>query len=480
MKISAVNYSTPLKNVNFSAKSKKTENKVSNLGVNGEKLVMNGGASNYFSLEENLSNPKVGSKFIIKPKNKRYSDLRILITPDSYISRPDLNFGVYVEKEQKTPSFTGRLYGSIREKDGQRDTNMENEYIRFWMEGMHSHVVDNYADKKYAPSVKDDYNFFIPSDGDGTRYKDITALQGGVTKPASYIPASIGGRQMSLVQGVISNFARTGKLDKMFDFVRVEPAKGSAYAFLEGLKSGKIQTERPLVFSWGDNFSDINISRLMKNHEDSKSGFTVTVLPVDKSRTKALSIIKTDDVQSRTIDKFVEKPQDDDFIDSCVLPEFGKNKCLSAVGPYILSPEALTWIKENYIEDPESFLNPDKGYDFSSMIIAPMLEAFKNGEIIDKNGNPMDMKFDIIDKKETWSDLGTQKDFSQAMKDASMGKYQYLPYEMKASMKKNIDGNNNITFNDKSNELFHEMLRDFCVTAKNVIAYCKQDGLSYN
>ena len=115
-----------------------------------------------------------------------------------------------------------------------------------------------------------------------------------------------------------------------------------------------------------------------------------------KARTKALSIIKTDDVQGRKIDVFVEKPQDDDFIESCVLPQFGENQCLSSVGPYILSPQALTWIKDNYIADPESFLNPDKGYDFSSMIIAPMLEAFNNGEILDENGNPMEMKFDMI------------------------------------------------------------------------------------
>ncbi|MBE7705172.1 MAG: hypothetical protein E7Z90_05090 [Cyanobacteria bacterium SIG29] len=471
MKISSINYSMALNNTNSSFKAKKTSSRPVANGMNGEKLVLSGNASKYFELSNNVSNKKVGSKFILKPKMPQYRDLNILITLDSVIEGDD--FKVHVSKP-KNPSFSGRLYGSIRELDGKRDYKMEGEYIRFWTDGMHKHVEQNYADKVYAPELKDDYNFYIPSDGDGTRYKDITTLQGSVTKPASDIPAYMNGKQMSLVQSVITNFTKTGKLDKMLDFVRVEPAKGSAYGFLEGLRQGKIHTNKPLVFSWGDNFSDINISRLMKNHEDSNSGFTVTVLPIDKARTKTLSIVKTDNVNTRKIDKFVEKPQDDDFIESCVLPQFGENMCLSAVGPYILSSQALEWIKENYTADPESFLNPDKGYDFSSMIVAPMLEAFNNGEILDKNGKPMQMKFDIISDTETWSDLGSQKDFTKAMKDIRDAKYLYLPWEMKSSLADNIDDTDNITFNAKSNELLHKMLGELNAEASNIVAYCKE------
>lgn len=471
MKISSINSSMPVRGANFAAKTNKANNGISTEGMNGDKFIMEGKASKYFELVENLSNQKVGSKFVIKSKLPEYKDLRMLITPDSTITSNEMRIGI---EKAENPSFKGRLYGSIREHDGQRDYKMEEEYIRFWMEGMNEIVSGKYKDKKFAPALKDDYNFYIPSDGDGTRYKDITALQGGATKPASDIPATMGGKQMSLVQGVITNFAKTGKLNKGFDFVRVEPARGSAYGFLEGLRKGQIKTDRPLVFSWGDNFSDINISRLMKNHEDVNSGFTVTVLPVDKSRTKALSIIKTDDVDARKIDVFVEKPQDDDFIESCVLPEFGENQCLSAVGPYILSPQALTWIRDNYTAEPESFLNPSKGYDFSSMIIAPMLEAFNNGEILDEQGNKMQMKFDMIDESETWSDLGSQKDFTQSMKDIRNGKYLYLPWEMKNSLKNNIDKDNNITFNNRSNVMMHKMFKEIGAIGKNVIAYCKQ------
>ena len=54
MKISSINYSMPTKNANFAAKAKKTENKVSNVGMNNDKLVMDGNASKYFKLVDNL------------------------------------------------------------------------------------------------------------------------------------------------------------------------------------------------------------------------------------------------------------------------------------------------------------------------------------------------------------------------------------------------------------------------------------------
>ena len=479
--VNSANYSISKLNATF--KAKQNENTKLNEGINGEKLYISPKASKYFEVVENLSNQKVGSKFVIQPKVKGYEDIRLLITPQSQINGQGINISVK-KPENKDVTFTGRLYGSIRHDSNDRvDYKMQDEYTRFWTEGMYTAASTRYRDTKYANKLVRDYNFFIPSDGDGTRYKDITGLQGGKTKPASDIPATMNDKQMSLVQGVITNFARTGKLTNMFDFVRVEPAKGSAYAFLEGLKSGKIPTYKPLVFSWGDNFSDINVSRLMYNHETSNSGFSITVLPVDKAQTKSLSVVKPSSFEERTIEKFVEKPQSDEFIESCVQPQLGEDKCLAAVGPYILSPEALEWIKERYTDNPENFLNPEKGYDFSSMIIAPMVSAFNNGEIKNRHGEELTMKFDCIHSDETWSDLGSQKDFSKAMKDIknpTLLKYSYLPYEMRNTLQINVDDFGNITFNYKSKKLFNELMSSLALTSANVIAYCKDDGLRYN
>ncbi len=446
---------------------------VKNKGMNGDRLVLKGRAEEFFVIKRNLSNPKVGSKFLLKSKLPEYEGLELLITPETKIQSDDMYIGI-AKKGERTPSFKGRLYGSIRQEDQRIDYKMQEEYIRFWTEGMHSVINEKYKDSEYAPYISQDYNFFIPSDGDGTRYKDITALQGGRTKPASYIPAQLNGRNMSLVQNVISNFTRTGKLDKMFDFVRVKPAQGSAYAFLEGLKNSQISTNRPVVFSWGDNFTDVNISKLMYNHEKSGSGFTITTIPVEKERTKSLSICKIDSLENKNIREFVEKPQNDDYIESCIIPELGDDKCLAAVGPYVISPQVLKWIKDKYTENPENFRNPDKGFDFSSMIIAPVLEALKNGEILNENQEPMSMKLEVISDNDTWSDLGSQKDFSKAMCDIKAGKYSNLPLEIIQSTKKNIDDKGNITFNTRSRKLFDSMVSKLNLDARNVIAYCNE------
>lgn len=437
----------------------------SSSGLDDDKLVMKGNASKYFVLFQNLSNQKVGSKFLIKCLLPEYEDLTLLITPESKIESDDLYIGI--DKDSSSPSFKGKLYASIRQEGKYSDTKMEEEYVRFWQEGMHALVSDKYIDKEYGRKIKNDYNFFIPSDGDGTRYKDITSLQGGRTKPASYIPATLNGKNMSLVQGVISNFARTGKLDKKYEFIKVSPAKGSAFAFLEGLRTGKISTKKPIVFSWGDNFTDVNISRLLYKHEKSGSDFTISAIPVEKSKTKSLSVVKIDSLKDKSILEFVEKPQDDAYINSCVVPQLGKDKCLSVVGPYVISPRVLQWIKDKYVSNPEYFKNPDKGYDFSSMIIAQVLDAMQKGEI--PKGK---MKLALIKDDETWSDLGSQKDFSLAMKNISLGLYSNLPAEVSLSLQKNIDDDGNITFNTRSRNMLRALASDLNIKFENVLAYC--------
>ena len=196
-----------------------------------------------------------------------------------------------------------------------------------------------------------------------------------------------------------------------------------------------------------------------------------TESPAHKSEVKSLGLLKIDSMENKSILEFTEKPTDDDYIETCLVPELGEDMCLASVGPYVISPEVLSWIKDNYIEDPESFLNPTKGYDFSSMIIEPALNALNNGEITDKNGNPLEMKLHIISEDESWSDLGSQKDFSKAMQNILYGQYANFPYEMISTIRNNVDDMGNITFNNKAEILLYELAKELNLTMNNVIAY---------
>lgn len=432
---------------------------------------------------ESVSDSKVGDKFIITFNDSKYAGLRMLYTPDSTFESETKNLKLSLQKKDDLssydkPSFTGMIYGSIgKNEKGEPDRQMMDAYYRFFDRGMLDNIVKNYTSKELVAQIKDDYNFFIPSDGEGSRYRDVTKLQENAgmrpTKPASYIPAQLNGEKMSLIHTVMTNFAKTGKLNEGPEFIYVKPAQGSAFAFLEGLKDGTVPTDKPLVFCWGDNFADLNVPKMILEHEKSNSGLSIFTIPVDKERVKALSAILVDNFDSRTIKAFVEKPTDPTEIAKFQLDELD-GKILSSVSPYIFSKEALQWLKEEYTSNPNFFKTPDKGeYDLSKRVLTPLVEVFGAGEIKDEKDTPLAMKACIISKDETWSDLGAQKDFSAEMKKVKNNEaYFNLPAEIKKTISRNVDNDGNITFDEKSRKLLEQARREYGLELKNIIAYC--------
>jgi|GEM_PF-3651222 len=458
-------------NVNFGKKKDDPTWKKSDYqeqGVRNEVLKVKD--SNKLLSIKNISDAKVGSKFIVESTDPKYKGLRILFKSDSIFKSKTLPLELFLEKDRDL-AFLGRVYGSIRKNsDGSVDDRMKSGYNNFWDLGMYNNIVKNYTSDKLTSQIKNDYNFFIPSDGDGSRYKDIAILQGGVTKPASYIPAQLNCNNMTLVQSVLTNFAKTNKLTQGADFIEVKPAQGSAFAFLEGIKTGKIPVDKPLVFSWGDNFSDINISKLIIEHEENKSGLTILTIPVDAERARSLGVALVNNFRDKAIRAFEEKPSDPykyqiDELDG---------KILASVGPYVISPQVLQWIKDNYKINPESFLSPEgKGYDFSTMILGPLVAIMANGELTDEQDNPLRMRAKVIEKTDTWSDLGAEKDFTKEMLAIRDGGYQGLPDEIRHSIRKNVDAKGNITFDSKAKYLFKDFIKEYNMNIKNVLVYCE-------
>lgn len=418
---------------------------------------------------EDISDSKVGEKFLLHPTDPKYKDLTILFTPKTTMSTPDSSLSGYSRSDVCPVSFKGQVWGSVRKDENGTDEVMKKAYDDFFRTGMNDHVT--YVERSNeASKIKDDYNFFVPSDGDGTRYRDITKLQGGVTKPASRIPAKLNGYDMRLVHGVLVNFAKTSKLEDGANFVEVKPAQGSAYALLEGLASGNIPTDKPIVFSWGDNFSDIDITKLILDHEKNNSGFTMLVLPVNEERVKSIGAAKVKSADDLEMLDFFEKPTDPETIEKFrVSPD--EDKFLGVVGPYVLSPQVLSWLKEGYINNQESFKDETKGYDFSSKIIGQLIEPMNNGEIEDENGNPLRMYAYEKPETDSWSDLGSEKDFSREIKNVKHGGFQNLPIQMRESISQNVDRYGNITFDEKTKRLLQDFLDEYEIDLRNAIVY---------
>lgn len=419
-----------------------------------------------FSIQ-NISNPKIGTKFILTPTDPEFKDLRILVKPNTKLKSTKDFTEIRVDDFL---SFKGRIYGSIRNDENGEDERMKKAYSDFFKKGMHKEIQKKYINKDETAKIKNDYNFFVPSDGDGTRYRDITQLQGGVTKPASKIPATLNGETMSLVQAVLTNYTKTSKLTDGYDFIPVTPAQGSAYAFFEGLTSGKIPTNKPVVFSWGDNFSDIDITKLIQYHEDNKSGFTLLTLPVDRNRVQSLGAAKVKSNDNLEITDFYEKPKEKEILDDFVVPDT-EDKYLGVVGPYVISPEALCWLKENYESNPENFKDFEGKVDFSRNVIGNLVDVLSNGDLVNKNGMPLKMMAYQKPASDTWSDLGSEKDFSNEMKNVKHGAFSNLPEEMRESIGKNVDRYGNITFDKAAKEKLNEFLDKYEIDLQNSVIY---------
>lgn len=413
----------------------------------------------------NETNQKVGTAIVLTPTDPEFKDLKILVKDGSILKSP--NFKVVVDKKKfydSNLSFEGHVYGSIGATN--YPVEMKKAYKDFFAKGMYSAVLNEFNPN--AGDLNDDYNFFVPTDGDGSRFKDYTNLQGGICKPAAFLPATLNEEPMQLIHATLTNFAKTGKLEENPEFINVDKARGSSYAFLEGLKSGKIPTDKPLVFCWGDNFSDIDVKKLMKYHERKGAGLTVLGIPASHDRMKALGAIYLDSKKGLEIQGLKEKPQKNEEIEKSAIPG-REGEYLASVGPYVMSKEVLKWLKSEYSKDPSAFQNEKDEYDFSGKILTPMVQILKEGEeIIDENGEKLPMMAYIKPEDETWSDLGKTSDLLSEMRAVTMGAYKGLPDEVKYSIGKNVDLECGVVSTDpKARKLFHDFCQKYDINISN-------------
>lgn len=410
------------------------------------------------------TNEKVSTAIVLIPTDPEFKGLKILVKDGSIIESDGLKIIVGKKKLNKPPAFTGRIYGSIGDSNYPKE--MRQAYDDFFEKGMYDSVIHEFQPNGF--DLKNDYNFFIPTDGDGTRFKDYTNLQGGICKPAAKLPATLNGQPMRLIHVTMTNFTKTGQVEKGVEFINVDMARGSSYAFLEGLRTEKIPIDMPFIFGWGDNFSDINIKKLLKYHEKNLAGLTIFGVPVSYERIKSLGAIYLDPAKGLEIQDFKEKPKMYEEIMKSLIPGT-KSRYLASTGPFVISKEVLKWLKNEYMKNPSKFQNQKGVYDFSECILAPLVQILKEGkEIVNEAGNKLPMLAYIKPRIETWSDLGKANDLINEMHRVALGKYAGLPMEVKTSIKNNVDINSGIIFMDKkSKEAFEKFRKIYNLKIKN-------------
>lgn len=423
---------------------------------------------NIFTISNN-TNEKVGSAIVLTINDPEFKELKILVKDGTKDFKSKF-FQVKVDRAElnaSKPSFSGQVYGSIGINNPEAAENMKKAYNDFFDEGMYRVAVKG-INSGNSP-IKDDYNFFIPTDGNGTRFRDYTDLQGGVFKPAAILPGTFNGKPFKLVHATLLNFAKTGCLESDANFIEVEGGKGSAYALLEGLKTGDIPTDKPIVFCWGDNFSDIDLKKLIEHHEKHNAGLTVLGIATSYDKIQSLGGIKLDSNSASgckfEIKGFKEKPKSHEDIMKSRIP--GTHKHLASVGPFVISTGVLDYLKEEYSNNPSAFQNEKGEFDFSAKILTPLVQKLKDEDITDSNGDKIPMIAYIAPMGERWSDLGSTNDLIQEMKAVKLGKYANLPLEIQDSISSNVDDRGIIYQNDKAKELFEKFCKKYGVEIQN-------------
>jgi NDP-sugar pyrophosphorylase family protein len=279
----------------------------------------------------------------------------------------------------------------------------------------------NYLSNNYAPLVGDNYapdkiRVIIPVGGKATRLMPLTAETSKAALRLLNRPL-VEFSLLSLANQGIRNFVFGVKgytnYRDLFDYFE----SGSGFSARYGIKppihikyqpnipdlgsadSAQINMEyyeiiNPIFAVQGDNIFDINLKKLVDFHREKCAALTIVLREVDN--VEGLGIADID--KNGRIKKFVEKPEPKDAPSN-----------LANTGLYMISPEVRKIFKEKGIQQIIKEKNRlDFGYDFIPYVIS--------------TGRPV-YGYTL---KGSWFDVGTPKNYLEAMKKLLHGGFSTL------------------------------------------------------
>lgn len=133
--------------------------------------------------------------------------------------------------------------------------------------------------------------------------------------------------------------------------------QGTADAVRKNLVHLGDEWEHCLILS-GDQLYRMNFRHILARHMESNADLTVATMPVEREIASSLGILQIDD--DRRITRFVEKPNEDDVLDSLTLPkesheELGikaeGERLLASMGIYVFKRSVMQELLDNDLTD---------------------------------------------------------------------------------------------------------------------------------
>ncbi|MCP4157362.1 MAG: glucose-1-phosphate adenylyltransferase [bacterium] len=165
--------------------------------------------------------------------------------------------------------------------------------------------------------------------------------------------------------------------------------QGTADAVRKNIEYIKHQKADYVAILSGDQLYRINLREFISYHRQKKADVTIASKPIDRNEAKSFGILKMD--EAHKITDFVEKPQEDEVLDSLYLPS--EKICKNTDKNFVASMGIYIFNKATLLELLEANLDYE---DFGKQIIPASMKTHKVYSYI-FNGY--------------WEDIGTVKSF---------------------------------------------------------------------
>jgi glucose-1-phosphate adenylyltransferase len=190
--------------------------------------------------------------------------------------------------------------------------------------------------------------------------------------------------------------------------------QGTADAVRKNLVHLENQDWEHCVILSGDQLYRMDFAEVLATHLDTNADLTVATLPVEREPAKAFGIMQID--EQRRITRFVEKPQEDDVVDSLRIPrdsydELGikseKELLLASMGIYVFKRKVMAELLDNDLTDFGKDIIPNA--ITSHRVFSHVYQGY-------------------------WEDIGTIRSYFEANLDATSELPQFNFFDMSAPM----------------------------------------------
>jgi len=385
--------------------------------------------------------------------------LTLIITGNSCVSGN--NFTVKTGEKIKSSgiSFKGnssKLYVS----EAFRPDETEKAVKEYFDKGLYNNVEKG----DYAGQLANDYSILGLAGGYGSRFAPILE-ENGNNKPSTFLPGKnyrllhISILDMAIRSGLIDSeklknilanseetffnpvsaktISNSGDSNLIYIKAPNKNSLGTGGGIISALQKGIIPSNKPAIILTGDNLTNIDLSRALKEFENSNSGFMMIGFPIAERRLQDFAPIgiKKDINGKWLVEKFYDKRK---APEAKITEGEYKGDYVTSTNICIIHPKVLQILKNMSPAGSE--------YDFMNFFPYILKTLNKEDRIANDDGKPLKMTLCIAEakggKKPRWNDIGTIPSFFKEVRKAAENKhgiYKGLPQQLLSDFKNLVD-----------------------------------------